>query len=928
MTQQSDIPLHRGFSLYELLLARLVLEKGFLGFESLLAMTASIGAPARGALETALRSHLTIDHGQWRDIEAEADRRLSALSDRNGSDTGETVFAVNPTGDEAETLFMPDHAIMRTEFISELTTIKPTDAKGRTVVVDENLSDTPGPAATVMARATDGAPGSFMRIFKGPRYTVGREIARGGHGRINLARDERLGRHIALKQLIAGGTSTSNQRRKFILEARATGLLEHPNIVPVYDLGVLDTGEVYFTMKMVRGRSLKYIIYKQSQGDAKMLSQYGRIRMLMIFQQVCNAVHFAHHKGIVHRDIKPENIMVGNYGEVLMMDWGLAKIIDVHHDDDEEPSSSIMPDDLEKTRVGTISGTPSYMAPEQARGRIDLIDQRTDVYALGAILYEMLTYHPPFEGKNIEEVLEKVRHKEPVPPRRLVPENNIPVDLEDIILKAMSKDPEKRYSTAKDLNDEVEQFLEGSKQRERNQRRAIELVRRAKSEFNRYFEVRKQTVATQGQTEELLREGIEGLSGERLWKSEMESLVGDVQLDRMLGNLKASLTEAISLYPTLDQARIMLADVYYTRFTEAEQGRNKKEMIYNRGHIEALAPQRYKDVLAGGGTVSFRGHNGRGRWRVFANSEQNGRLVPVPIPETSGNVEAVMDLPVGNYIIEVNVDNRRLVFPLLLEKGENVTLAMDIPPLPRPPVDGLEMITVPGSRFLKGGDLEAVGYLKISEPYVQSYAISRYPVTVAQYHHFLHETCDSEKQFLRRAPRIRSKAGVLWRPQDSLARIEGRLGWKPDFPVVNISWYDAMEYCSWLSSLSGRVYRLPTDEEWEKAARGVDGRTYPWGNGFEPTWCCMRDTSADSVALWSVGSCRTDTSPFGVRDMAGGVREWCHDWAHEPTGERLVRGGSWLDPEAFCRAASRTGYPADRVKPNIGFRVVLDLDGG
>jgi len=737
MTQQSGIPVPEGFSPYELLLARLVLEKGFLGFEALIAMTAAIGSPVRGALETALRSQLNIGHQQWREIETEVDRRLSALANRTGSDTGETLFAVNPTGDESETLFMPDHAIMRTECISELTTIKPTPAKGRTVVVDENLSDTPGPAATVMARATDGKPGSFMRIFKGPRYTVGREIARGGHGKINLARDERLGRHIALKQLIAGGSSTSNQRRKFVLEARATGLLEHPNIVPVYDLGILDSGEVFFTMKMVRGRSLKYIIYKQSQGDSKLLSQYGRIRMLMIFQQICNAVHFAHHKGIIHRDIKPENIMVGNYGEVLMMDWGLAKIVDGHYEDDEVPSSSIMPEDLEKTRVGTISGTPSYMAPEQARGRIDLIDQRTDVYALGAILYEILTYHPPFEGKNIEEVLEKVRQKEPIPPRRLVPEHNISLDLEEIVLKAMSKDPDKRYNSGKELHDDIEQFLEGSKERARNQKRAQELVQSAKAEFNRYFEVRKRTVETQDHTETLLKEGIEGLGGERLWKSEMQSLVGDVQLDRMLGNLKASLTEALSLYPQLEQARIMLADVYYTRFAEAEQSRNKKEMIYNRGHIEALAPQRYKDVLAGGGTVSFRGHKGRGRWRVFANSEQNGKLVPVPIPETSGNVEAVIDLPVGNYVIEVNADNNRLVFPVLLEKGENVVLSLDIPPLPRSPVDGLEMVTIPGSRFLKGGDLEAVGYLKISEPHVSTFAISRYPVTMAQYHHFL-----------------------------------------------------------------------------------------------------------------------------------------------------------------------------------------------
>jgi serine/threonine protein kinase len=206
-----------------------------------------------------------------------------------------------------------------------------------------------------------------------------------------------------------------------------TGQLEHPNIVPVHELSVDENGQPFFTMKMVRGISLKKVLDLLAAGVPETVEKYPLAARLTIFQKVCHGIAFAHSKRVILRDLKPENLMLGDFGEVLVMDWGLAKVLcrasvpdatdPASHRDALQMRSAVLSvaGVSGSTQAGTIMGTPQYMSPEQANGEVESLDERTDVYALGAILYQMLALRPPVTGATVEEVLEKVRRGEVTP---------------------------------------------------------------------------------------------------------------------------------------------------------------------------------------------------------------------------------------------------------------------------------------------------------------------------------------------------------------------------------------------------------------------------------------------------------------------------------------------------------------------------------
>jgi PAS domain S-box-containing protein len=294
------------------------------------------------------------------------------------------------------------------------------------------------------------------------RYCRLRLHAIGGIGRVWLAHDNDLGRDVALKELQPERAEHATLRARFLQEAQITGQLEHPGIIPVYELvRARDGRQPFYTMRFVKGRTLSEAARayhdKRLAGHAEALELPA---LLNAFVTVCNTVAYAHSRGVIHRDLKGQNVILGDFGEVVVLDWGLAKL--VGRPEGEAPAPSVVLDetgaDSGHTVQGQALGTPAYMAPEQSAGRLDLVNRRTDVYGLGAILYEILTGAPPFTGSSTQEVLRRVREEDPAPPRQFWPE--VPPALEAVCLRALAKEPGDRPAAAAELALEVQGWQE------------------------------------------------------------------------------------------------------------------------------------------------------------------------------------------------------------------------------------------------------------------------------------------------------------------------------------------------------------------------------------------------------------------------------------------------------------------------------------
>ena len=306
-----------------------------------------------------------------------------------------------------------------------------------------------------LASAPD--PGASVRSFCEPYRDLGL-VARGGMGAVHRALDHRLGRQVAVKTIHSALAERPGALSRFVVEAQVTGALEHPGIVPVHLLGEGSDGLPMFSMKLVEGRTLLAVIH-----DAAGLPwPSGRLdKLVQVLLKICEAVAFAHSRGVVHCDIKPENIMVGEFGQAYLMDWGVARVVDpvAFGRDDVLPPERLADDD--GTGRMNIFGTPAYMAPEQAIGLLDGIDARTDVYLLGAVLYEMLTGRPPHRGESMMAVLWDAAGGAVQPPRERAPQLGLPEGLCRTAMKALSSKPSERFDSVMELHAELERHLRG-----------------------------------------------------------------------------------------------------------------------------------------------------------------------------------------------------------------------------------------------------------------------------------------------------------------------------------------------------------------------------------------------------------------------------------------------------------------------------------
>jgi serine/threonine-protein kinase len=294
------------------------------------------------------------------------------------------------------------------------------------------------------------APEAVSNGFK--KYAHFRELNSGGKAMLTLCRDTNLGRDVVLKRLRPEFRDDKIELARLLREAKITSQLQHPATVPVYELGKDDQGDFYFAMKNIVGHTLFEIICALARREKEAESHFTLNRLLTIFTQVGEAIHYAHVRGIIHRDVKPENVIVGMFGEVNLIDWGTAKVWGMPYEGDGEGRAKLQ------------GGTPLYMSPEQVLASHS-VDERSDIFSMGVVLYEMLAQREPFRGRQRQETFDNIVNASPMPPSEAAPHRSIPEAIERICLKAMQKSPSNRYQSMQTMLDDIAEFLNTAVQR-------------------------------------------------------------------------------------------------------------------------------------------------------------------------------------------------------------------------------------------------------------------------------------------------------------------------------------------------------------------------------------------------------------------------------------------------------------------------------
>lgn len=785
--------------------------------------------------------------------------------------------------------------------------------------------------------------------FEGPRYEPVETLGRGGMGKVVAALDREIGRIVALKTMQKPDPDRPMVRR-FLQEARITAQLEHPNIVPVYDLGALGDGQPFYTMRVVKKQSLGDVLDRPALRE-----QWPMVRLLGAFVQVCRALAYAHARGVLHGDIKPDNILLGDFGEVYLADWGLAK---VHRD-------SVVRQQLKGSQPppafgSPTGGTPGYLAPEVALGAWSDVDQRSDLFALGVILYEILTGKHPFGFAGDAHALVSAYEKGATPPRQIAP--SCPLLLEDLCLQLMARSPGDRPKSADVVAERVEDFLEGAKEKERRREEALRLCDEAAEPVRRYQELEAEQRQLGGVAREVAKEipSWESVEKKRAaWRLEDRVAEADREAALALAQAIELYTKALGYDSECRPAHKGLAELYWSRALSAEAERRPASQIYYEALVLEHDDGHFASLIRADARLSL-SSNPSGA-QVFAQryTEQDRVLTPGAERFLGRTPFSDVRLDPGSYLIVLKAPGYRDVrYPLSLGRGSRhdgrVTLYRD-------EELGPGFVYVPGGAVTLGGDPDAIDPIPRQDVAVADFAIAEYPVTMREYCEFLDDLTREDLDLaLRRAPHdMRGSEGMVvrrgqngrWEPlTEGIIEGEARKMFPPEeghlwrLPVALVDWYDARAYCRWLSAKLGAPIRLPTEVEWEKAARGADGRFFPWGDRFDATFCKMRDSRPFMQQPEPVGTFTKDVSPYGVRDMAGGTREWVGDIFNEKTasaldaepepdprtgrgesGFRMVRSGLWSGDASWARAASRGGLYALTRGTGLGFRCVKEL---
>lgn len=750
------------------------------------------------------------------------------------------------------------------------------------------------------------------------RYTLGDLLGEGGQSVVFAAHDGRLDREVALKILFA----TSLKAEQAMNEARLTSQLQHRGIVAVFDQGRLRDGRLWFAMRKLRGQALSDWASARGGADGAIDPEHLP-DLVEVIEQVCHTVGYAHGQGVVHCDLKPDNVMVEARDSIQVLDWGIAGAAE------GEPQPS-------------MQGTPHFMAPERARPGYPR-QPTADVYAVGATLYQLLSGRTPYRG-TARQVLQQLRRDPPPPLSVVLP--TVDRDLRDltrIVERAMAPDPQARHADCRQLAEDLAEWQRVRKAR----RNADALVEEGAAIQLRLDAVRARQAALMRQADALLQ-GVQPHAPAHLkvdgWAAEDAAARCGQTARGLRMELERRLHTALNHDHQNPSAHRMLAALYRARSEEAEDARQHGLAKEFADRVAQHDHGEHRAWCAGMGRVSLTTRPAGARVVVHGLSTVRRRLTPAATGLDLGTTP-LREIPIarGPWLARVTHPNgASLAYPLWIERAghwedrapDGRVVAVDLGAVARTPADAC---FVPAGWFRSGGDPIAADPLPAAWRWTEAFYIQRFPVDHARYLTFINDLARTDLEAARQhCPRQSRAVGGQRLYQETDAGF-ALAGCAPDKPVTLIDWHSARAFARWHADQTGRPWRLVHALEWEKAARGVGGRCFPWGDTVEPSYANMVKAHAGAPGPTANETFPTDESVYGVRGMAGNVRDWCRDVysrdagvspADTPThGDfRNVRGGSFSSNESYCRLASRFAERPTRWMSAIGIRLSCPID--
>ncbi len=773
----------------------------------------------------------------------------------------------------------------------------------------------PGTDATLAApiRPTPPPAGDYPKLIAidPQHYVRGKEIARGGMGRIVTARDRRLGRTVALKELFI---DSSELAARFEREARITAKLQHPAIVNLLEAGTWPSGEPFYAMKLVSGESLdKAIAKRETLAD--------RLGLLPTVIAVVDALAYAHANRVIHRDLKPANVLVGEFGETVVIDWGLAKDLGEPGEPGESVGSLRVAGAPGETVAGAVMGTPAYMPPEQAKGAA--VDERADVYALGALLYHVLGGAAPFTGRTVDEIIGRV-----IEGTRAPLGADVPADLVTIVDKAMARDAADRYPTAKELAADLKSFQTGQ---------LVGAHRYSTWQLIRRWIRKHRTAVTVAAiaTIALAVLGVVSFRGIQQQRAVAEERLADVLRLSDAKRVRDLVEQADALWPPatagametwMRDARVVLAnrDGHVAALGRLPPSPSTPELEWQRSVLT--------DIIGGLDRIDreLLGAIAK-RYELASTLSQRS----IEHPAWRDTIAAIASSPRYHGLklspqlglVPLGRDPKSQLFEFAVLDTGSVPSRDATGRLAIADDSAIVLVLIPSGTFAMGAQRDPAkpNY----DPDAQQSESPVHDVELSAFFLAKYECTQAQWKTMTGADPSQYKAGQVVAERTLTLRD----------PVEQVSWD---EVTRWTKRYG---LALPTESQWEYACRAETqtpryaslatianlADAYLAAHGGPTNWQITRDVDDGHYTHAPVGSYAP--SSFGLHDMLGNVYEWTADWhapypdalvrdpVGPPTGEiRVGRGGSWSDAAPGLRASARTRDAPGTRNDSLGFR--------